>query len=461
VRLTIINNHIDYSKISEVKKKNFYIIFVSKFNQLQILIIIIVFLQCIVYPQSIFTNEHLTGNWFGLRDSLNKKGIMLNADYTSDVFSCLAGGLKRGTSYLDNIDITLTLDLEKLAGLENSSIFIYGLGNDGSNPDKLFGEAQAVSNISAPNAWKIYEAWIQSNIFNNHLSLLAGLYDLNSEFETLNASNLFINSSHGIGIAFSQTGRNGPSIFPVTSAGIRLKTRFLNSLYLQTVLLDGVPGDPDNPKGTHIIFNKNDGLLITVEAGLRINSSIDNHFRHNRRRLGRFSSDNYDAKYAFGFWKYTSQFKHLTGTDTGGNPVKSNDNIGMYFIAEQNIYTDTGNRKRKLTAFVRLEEANAEINRFAYYAGGGLVFDNPLLSGMNDEIGIAAAAAINGDAYRKLMSLDNKAVTGSELNIELTYFTRLLPWFSLKPDIQYIVDTNTNPLIPNGLAFDLRLGVSI
>jgi len=45
----------------------------------------------------------------------------------------------------------------------------------------LQGDAQGVSSISAPNSVKLYEAWIQENFLGNHVSVLAGLYDLNSE----------------------------------------------------------------------------------------------------------------------------------------------------------------------------------------------------------------------------------------------------------------------------------------
>lgn len=37
--------------------------------------------------------------------------------------------------------------------------------------------------------------------------------------------------------------------------------------YVQTVALDSVPGDPDNPRGTHIQFNDGDGALRVVEVG--------------------------------------------------------------------------------------------------------------------------------------------------------------------------------------------------
>ena len=72
---------------------------------------------------------------------------------------------------------------------------------------------------------KLYEAWFEQTLFDDRLSFKAGLYDLNTEFDVVETAGLFINSSHGIGPDFSQSGVNGPSIFPTTSLGIRVKAQ--------------------------------------------------------------------------------------------------------------------------------------------------------------------------------------------------------------------------------------------
>lgn len=77
--------------------------------------------------------------------------------------------------------------------------------------------------IDADNTWKIYEAWFQQKLFGDNLSILTGLFDLNSEFDLIETAGLFLNSSQGIGSNFSQTGLNCPSIFPNTSLWLRTK----------------------------------------------------------------------------------------------------------------------------------------------------------------------------------------------------------------------------------------------
>ena len=103
-------------------------------------------------------------------------------------------------------------------------------------------------------------------MFQDRLSILAGLYDLNSEFDVIENAGLFLNSSHGIGADFAQSGENGPSIFPSTSLTARLKIQPFKHFYIQAAALDGIPGNPDVDHGTHVHLGDGDGTLLTLET---------------------------------------------------------------------------------------------------------------------------------------------------------------------------------------------------
>ena len=44
---------------------------------------------------------------------------------------------------------------------ERGRVFFYGLGNHGGRPSENVGDLQIVSNIEAPDTWKLYEAWFE------------------------------------------------------------------------------------------------------------------------------------------------------------------------------------------------------------------------------------------------------------------------------------------------------------
>jgi porin len=134
-------------------------------------------------------------------------------------------------------------------------------------------------------------------------SFLAGLCDLNSEFDVLQSAGVFLNSSEAIDPTFAFSGPNGPSIFPNTTLGLRIKWQPTPSIYLQTVVLNGLAGDPDDPSGTHVILGRGNGVLWTTEAGylFRPAPTAVPGSPH-RARLERFAVLNYEAKVAAGAW---------------------------------------------------------------------------------------------------------------------------------------------------------------
>ena len=424
------------------------------------LIIIIFLINRSADAQSIWKQDHLLGDWNGVRTSLSDGGIDFSVIYTGDVISNLSGGLSRQTVYLDNIDLTAAFNTEKLFNWQGGSIFIYGLGNQGKNPSDYIGDIQTADNIAAFNTWKVYEAWVQQILFNDHLSVLAGLYNLNSEFQDLESSGLFLNSSHGIGIAFSQSGSNGPSIFPTTSLALRLKFELEKSIYIQTALFNGTAGDPADPYGTKIIFPQHDGILSATELQYYINTSGDNdeeEYRESRNRLGRFGESDYKGKFAFGYWIYSAKFPEIESINSANKLIAGN--MGFYFIGEYKISGQGGVTDKGLTVFSRIGFANSKINRFVSYTGIGAVYTG-LIPGMDDDqLGIALAGAHNGEQYIAMMKNANQPSAESEWNIELSYLCNLAPWLSLQPDMQYVINPDTNPLIKNAFVADIRAAI--
>ena len=149
-----------------------------------------------------------------LRSHLDARGITLETVNTTDIGSNVNRKRNHRALVIGDIDLLLTLDTEKLFRWKGGTVFLYGLGLYGGNIAEGR-DAQGASNISAPNIWKLFEAWYQQNLFQERFSVLAGLYDVTSEFDVISsASELFVNSSFGTNPTFALSGRNGPSTFP-------------------------------------------------------------------------------------------------------------------------------------------------------------------------------------------------------------------------------------------------------
>lgn len=143
---------------------------------------------CVSFP-ALASEGHLPHGHTHSRGEIDESHapLLLQATYTGEVMSNVSGGIKRGSRYLDNLDIVAEADLEAIAGWKGASAHVYGLYNNGKSFSDLAGDAQTASNIeTGVQAFRLYEAWIEQKFAGG--SLKVGLYDLNSEFDALDAS---------------------------------------------------------------------------------------------------------------------------------------------------------------------------------------------------------------------------------------------------------------------------------
>ena len=384
-----------------------------------------------------YKENNLSGDWGGTRTTLDNKGVAADIIYKFDVIGNVVGGIKEGVRALDNLDVIFSFDGEKIAGVKGLSAKIHLLNNFGGHPDAdLVGSAQGIDNFEAPRATaKLYQAFIEQNLFGNVLSVLAGLYDLNSEFYVTDSSALFIHSTFGIGTDVAQSGQNGPSIFPFTSVGGRVRVNPTETTYIQAAILDGVPGDVDNVHGTHIEFDKNDGWLVIGEAG--------------------YTPDN--AKIAVGGWYYTEKFDHQILLDDNGDPLKKRSQ-GAYIIGEKQLYEES--KDQGLIAFARFGVANGSVNQLNYAWSGGLVYTG-LFDGRDEgKLGLGITGAHNGKEFREVALNAATPVDAAETTFELTYSDKITPWLSVQPDIQYIINPGTDKSLDNALVIGTRFTIN-
>lgn len=167
----------------------------------------------------------------------------LEASLITERLENVEGGLRRGGRSMVDLAFVAQVDLARLVnapGLSFSGTVRYD--SPGYMSAGYVGDAQGVSNIDAPEAWRLYEFWLNWQV--GAAAFGAGLYDLNSEFDVLETASLFLNGSHGIGPEIGLSGRSGPSIFPVTGLALRFSYDWSGTT-LRLAALDGQPGNLD------------------------------------------------------------------------------------------------------------------------------------------------------------------------------------------------------------------------
>ena len=395
----------------------------------------------------------LTGDWGGARSRMSANGLDWEIVYKSSALANVSGGLTAGTKYLGNLDVKLAVDGEKAWGWPGATALLYVLKNHGGKINAAHvGSAQGVDNIEvATNTTKLYQAWLQQNLLDDRLSLLAGLYDLNSEFYVTSSSGPFLHPAFGIGSELAQTGQNGPSIFPTTSFAVRAAWRPAPGFYAQAAALDGVPGDPNNPYGTHVQFNKGDGALIVGELGW---APGEDEARPEPAEKGESLS-----KLAVGLWRYTARFDDLQDIDADGNPTRR-VNQGMYVLAQRALYQEAGDASQGLTAFLRFGVASADVNQFDRALNAGLVYRGPIPGRDDDLLGFGFAAEHNSAKFRHAETSAGNSSPSAEIAYELSYRAQVTPWLAIQPDIQHVVNHGA-PAVKSAWIAGVRFEISL
>jgi porin len=400
----------------------------------------------------------LAQNPSGVKEQLADHGVTITTLYGA-VLSGVESVRGQGGTYSGNLNVQVSLDGSRLFGRSGLTLFVDGLWIHGGQPSALLGDAQGVSNLSAPPKVTLYEAWLQYNVFGNKFSALAGRYDLNTEFYRVQSAGLFLNSSFGIGPEFSGSGAGGPSIFPSTSLGVRLAFKPKANVVVRGSILDGAP--VDRADGSVGAFRGGDGLLLVSEVAVLNREASGDRLEKLRFRIGRASGlPPYDDKVAAGGWYYTATFDDLSTVEANGTPRQDHGSAGAYVVGDATLYRSKTDRRRRLTGFVEAGLADARVNRFGSYVGAGSVATGPVPTRPADELGVAIAIARNGSGYLDSRRRIGKPTERFEAAIELTYLAQLASWLAVQPDFQYVIHPNTDAIVPNGRAFQLRFEVA-
>lgn len=377
--------------------------------------------------------------------------------YTGELVGDAAGGVRHDATYLGAAAAQVTLSLRRLVGWRGLQLFAFVLGTHGGAPSDFAGDVQGVSNLQAPSRLRLEELWLQQNTFGNRLSLLAGRYDLNSEFYRLQSASLFVNSSFGIGPEFAQSGEEGPSIFPRTSVGARIAFKPSPNVVWRAAVLDGVP--VDRARGQTRIFARGDGALLVAELAALERPDSGVMSRNPRFQVGRGLGRSYTGKFAIGAWYYTARFPDLVDTTGTGAAIEHRGSRGVYAIADRTLWSASHGGAASLSAFAQIGFGDSRVDQIGAYVGGGLTFAAPIASRAHDELGLAIASARNGSRYEQRLRAAG-APTRSESTLELSYVAQVSSWLAVQPDVQYVIHPGNAPAARNALVPGLRFALS-
>jgi porin len=394
-------------------------------------------------------------------------GVQVEVGYAADLFKPVRGGLSQGFVAQDNLDLLLHLSLNPLLGLRGTSIRVHVQSNRGESVSSEVGALQGIGNLEAPREWRVYEAWIAHQFGSPRISFLAGIYDINAEFDVIPGAGDFLNSSFGFGPEYDGGGMGGPSTYPTTALAARFRFEPSPTLYGLVGVSDGLPGDRGAGRFT---LNHGEGALLSVELGYaepfqdfsQVSSFTPPEGRMGRRAAGRpmlrgqrrqigrgRRTADVSTKIALGGWAFT---KRMDCWDPEGPRCRS---WGLYLLGEQQFFREPDGVSG-ISGFARVGTATDGVNRLDLSVEGSLLYRGAVPGRPDDAAGAGFAYARNGSPFLEAQERDGKPLERAETVLELTYRAELGRYFVLQPDLQWIVNPGMDPALDDALIFGLR-----
>lgn len=382
--------------------------------------------------QPLPTRDTLSGDWWGTRSALQNRGLSLEGNMTAEISKNIRGGAntERITAqYL--LNISLTIDTEKLAGWQGGTFFANFQHTGGTDPSTDVGDAQGLSSLGGGERTQLSEIWFRQSLFAGQelMWFKLGKIDVNSDFAFLDAASEFINGGMGLPVSDDIL-----PTYPDAAFGAELFLTPVPWFYAGGGVFDGAlaEGMRTGLNGPKSLFASPSDLYLIGEIGFL------------------WDIAGYNGTLKTGLRYNTGTFERHNGSQQSGS-------AGGYVLGEQKIWRfnpDDKEDARGMSLFAGIDWADEDVSTFGLHYSAGLSINGPISSRPDDVLGFGFSSArfsrADGSPYRR----------ESELALESFYRVQVTPWLSVKPDLQYIINPGGETAYNDALVATVRIEVT-
>lgn len=391
-----------------------------------------------VEPQSdpvprYWDGAYLTTDWGGSRSWLLERGVDVQLQYTSEGFTRIHGGTgsRRPHAYLGSIIASVDLDTGAMGAWPGGSFHAHmqSLHGNGISEDHV-GSIQSMSNLEAEPFTTLAEYWYRQELFDGVLALKVGKQEGNVDFAASEYAGNLLDSSFGVFPTLSL------STYPNWGLGAAVFVSPADWLTIQSAVFDGAP-DGREPFGGTTAFRGDGGHLFVSEVQV-----------HVAPLLGSLP-----GTVRLGGWLHTGHTDALP-TSADESAVRTfAHNDGLYGIVDQKLYQPRGDGREGegLGVFAQAGLAPEDRNEARLYLGGGLAYTGPIPSRPADVVAAGVGHVNLASAVRNLEGRTSETV------LELSYKAQLAGFFSVQPDVQYVVRPGGAAGVPDASVVGIRM----
>ncbi len=414
--------------------------------------------------------KYASGNWMGVRDSLEARGIEFNGNWKGTFYGITGGGLHSPRGAFDEeLTLGLTIDFGKLAGIQGLTAQGAVRYRDGRSPNTYVGAGSTFnpSRYQSGQQWRLmpfFLTYTTPELFGvkEFLTISGGWQNAYMFFADQPESKLFTNNA--IGTTKGIGGANGfpwsssyaawggfvkikPSDWSYAMAGLYMAIPDEMALSNHGLALAGYAPDPQD-----------NGLYFLAETGVTPKlgpAKLPGKYAFGSIYWGlenkSFYGQAYDQKYTF-YW----QADQMLFREPSAPAVAAKDG-GKSFkepavepkLSEQGLY-----------AFTFLNYAPKYDNALPFYFHTGLVYKGLIPGRDKDQLGVAFGYGnYSSDKISAEEEADETVRQTYEAVIEADYRVQLTKFTYVQPFWQYIIRPEGTGMTANANIFGLHMGV--
>ena len=372
----------------------------------------------------LFHNDRLSGGWAGARPWLEDRGIEWNLSLTAVYQHNAHGGANTRNAHQvsGSYDLELTLDLGAMGLWEGGTVYVLSGGSwlEGISDSGDVGDYFGVNaDAGGDRSLDVAELWLEQFFFDEKVRVRVGKIDLGVDFETNTYANdgtfQFMNNA---------LGNSGNVPFPDVGLGLQVVVEPYDWFYAGAAIADAQADGREI--GFRTAFHGEDDFFAVFAFGF---------LPEFKTAWGRLP-----GAYRFGLW-YDPQRKEQFFNDLGGrrrSVPSQTDDVGFYLSFDQLVFQEHPDEEgdpQGLGMFLRYSFAHDDVNEVEHFWSVGAQYQG-LIPSRDDDILGSGVAQGNFSHDLRLTGIHPT----KETVLELYYNALVLPWLSISPDFQWILN---------------------
>ena len=389
--------------------------------------------------------KYLTGNWGGLRTSLEKIGINILVNYSMDAMGNINGGDRRGFCQSSSFFAGTLLDFGKMAGIKGlqfKASMIYRFGTSATN--EYIGNQFNVQQNFGGQWLHLYDLWFKYILWDGErqrLKVKIGRFAQGDDFLSDPLYWNYVNNAFD-GNPVSIFLNSPMEAYPNATWAAYAYTNPIDLWYFQAGVYGADPRlNQEKYHGAWFGFDYSQGAYIMAQTGIKFNDG------KNDKGL--------KGKYSIGGYYVTGEFTNWT---TG---QQQRGNAGGYIMIDQMLYRSQSDPTQGLTAWVAAVFGQEDIGQMPYFVNGGLVYRGLIPDRPKDKTILGFVWGKFSDKMSNSIVASGGLAKDYEALVEVSYRFHFSDFFTIQPDFQYIFNPGGTGSLGDAVCFGFQFLTTI